>query len=182
MSKHRKASAAATVAELFQRNPDLAAENPRLHPGAIDGQMMARAAASMAPALKAAFAPVPTEHEEQVALFQWAEANEGRWPGLANLFAVPNGGYRPMVTAAQLKAEGQKPGVPDCFLAVPRPGVNGKGYHGLFLELKRSDRSNHATALQKEWIDRLSQYGYKAVVCYGAQEAIKVILDYLNQA
>ncbi len=123
---------------------------------------------------------VPTEHEEQVALFQWAEANEERWPGLANLFSVPNGGYRPMVTAAQLKAEGQKPGVPDCFLAVPRPGVNGKGYHGLFLELKRSDRSNHATPLQKEWIERLRQWGYQAVVCYGAQEAISAIKEYLG--
>lgn len=122
----------------------------------------------------------PTEHEEQVALFAWAEANEARWPGLANLFSVPNGGYRPMVTAAQLKAEGQKPGVPDCFLAVPRPGVNGKGYHGLFLELKRSDHSNHATPLQKEWIDRLRQWGYQAVICYGTQEAIDVIKAYLG--
>ena len=180
MSKYRKASAGATIAELFQRNPDLAKENPRLHPAAIDGQHMAQAVAKMAPALKSAFAPVPTEHEEQVALFQWAEANEERWPGLANLFSVPNGGYRPMVTAAQLKAEGQKPGVPDCFLAVPRPGVNGKGYHGLFLELKRSDRSNHATPLQKEWIERLRQWGYQAVVCYGAQEAIEVIKTYLG--
>lgn len=181
MSKYRKASAAAAVAELFQRNPDLAAENPRLHPAAIDGDMLAKAVAKMAPALKSAFQPVPTEHEEQVALFQWAEANEERWPGLANLFAVPNGGYRPMVTAAQLKAEGVRSGVPDCFLAVPRSGVHNVGrYHGLFLELKRVDRSNHATPLQKEWIERLSQYGYKAVVCYGAQEAIEAIKAYLG--
>ncbi len=180
MSKYRKASADATIAELFQRNPDLAKENPCLHPGAIDGQQVAEAIAKMAPALKSAFQPVPTEHEEQVALFQWAEANEGAMPELALLFAVPNGGYRPMATAAMLREEGVKAGVPDCFLAVPRPGVNGKGYHGLFLELKRRDRSNHATPLQKEWIDRLSQYGYKAVVCYGAQEAIKTITDYLN--
>ena len=67
MGKYRKASAAATVAELFQRNPDLAAENPRLHPAAIDGQKMAQAIASMAPALQSAFQRAPTEHEEQVA-------------------------------------------------------------------------------------------------------------------
>ena len=123
---------------------------------------------------------VPTEHEEQVALFQWAEANEAQYPSLAMLAAIPNGGYRPMATAAMLKAEGVKAGYPDCFLAVPRPGVNGKGHHGLFLELKRRDRSNHATALQKEWIDRLSQWGYMAVVCYGAQEAIDTIKAYLG--
>ena len=124
---------------------------------------------------------VPTEHEEQVALFQWAAANEGEHEELKLLFAVPNGGYRPMTTAAQLKAEGVRSGVPDCFLAVPRSGVNNVGrYGGLFLELKRRDRSNHATPLQKEWIERLSQYGYKAVVCYGAQEAIDTIKAYLG--
>ena len=180
MSKYRKASADASIAELFQRNPDLAAENPRLHPAAIDGELLARAVASMAPVLKSAFPTVPTEHEEQVILFQWAEAHEAQYPSLAMLAAIPNGGYRPMTTAAMLKAEGVKAGYPDCFLAVPRPGVNGKGHHGLFLELKRRDRSNHATASQKEWIERLSQWGYMAVVCYGAQEAIDAIKVYLG--
>ena len=180
MSKHRKASASAAITELFQRNPDLAAENPRLHPAAIDGQKMAQAIASMAPALQSAFQRAPTEHEEQVALFQWADAHEAQYPSLSMLAAIPNGGYRPMTTAAMLKAEGVKAGYPDCFLAVPRPGVNGKGYHGLFLELKRSDHSNHATPLQKEWIDRLRQWGYQAVICYGAQEAIYVIKTYLG--
>lgn len=176
MSKHRKASADATIAELFQRNPDLAAENPRLHPAAIDGDMLARAAASMAPALQSAFQPVPTEHQEQVALFQWAEANEAQYPSLAMLFAVPNGGYRPMATAAMLREEGVKAGVPDCCLPVAR----GR-FHSLWLELKRSDHSNHPTPAQQEWIERLRSYGHMTAVCYGAQEAIKVITDYLTK-
>ena len=95
----------------------------------------------------------PTEHDEQVALFQWAELNEGAMPELALLFAVPNGGYRPMTTAAQLKAEGVKAGVPDVCLPVAR----GR-FHGLWLELKRADHSNHATQLQEEWIERLRHY------------------------
>lgn len=176
MSKYRKASADATIAELFQRNPDLAAENPRLHPAAIDGELLARAVASMVPALKSALAPVPTEHEEQVALFQWAEANEAQYPSLAMLFAVPNGGYRPMVTAAQLKAEGVRSGVPDIFLMCRR------GHYGaLAIELKRRDHSNHATPAQQEWIERLRAHDYMAVVCYGAQEAIDVIIAYLGE-
>ena len=176
MGKYRKASAAATVAELFQRNPDLAAENPRLHPAAIDGELLARAVASMAPALQSAFQWVPTEHEEQVALFQWAEMAQAEWPELAMLFAVPNGGYRPMTTAAQLRDEGVKPGVPDCCLPVAR----GR-WHSLWLELKRANRTNHPTELQQEWIERLRVYGHMVVVAYGAQEAIYAIKAYLAQ-
>ena len=176
MSKYRKASADTAIAELFQRNPDLAAENPRLHPAAIDGDMLARAAASMAPALQSAFQRVPTEHEEQVALFQWAEAHEAQYPELRNLVAFPNGGYRPMATAAALKAEGVKAGLPDLALLCRR---GSKG--ALFIEMKKADRSNKPTAAQAEWIERLRQYGYQAVVCYGADEAIDVIMGYLTQ-
>ena len=176
MSKYRKASADATIAELFQRNPDLAKENPRLHPGAIDGQQMAQAIASMAPALQSAFQRAPTEHEEQVALFQWAEANEGTMPELRNLVAFPNGGYRPMATAAMLREEGVKAGLPDLALFCQR---GGKG--AIFIELKRRDHSNHATDAQRDWIERLRAAGYMAVVCYGAQEAIDVIASYLAQ-
>ena len=176
MSKYRKASASATIAELFQRNPDLAAENPRLHPAAIDGQKMAQAMALMAPALQSAFQRAPTEHEEQVALFQWAEANEGAMPELRLMFAVPNGGYRPMATAAMLHEEGVRAGVPDIFLMCRR------GHYGaLAIELKRADRSNHATDAQRDWIERLRAAGYMAVICYGAQEAIEVIKTYLAQ-
>ena len=121
-------------------------------------------------------APVPTEHEEQVALFQWAEANEAQYPSLAMLAAIPNGGYRPMTTAAMLKAEGVKAGYPDIVLDVARGP-----YHGLRIELKRADRSNHATDAQREWLARLNFQDYLAVVCYGADEAIKVITDYLTK-
>jgi len=121
-------------------------------------------------------APVPTEHEEQVALFQWAEANEAQYPELRNLVAFPNGGYRPMATAAALKAEGVKAGLPDLALLCRR---GSKG--ALFIELKKADHSNKPTAAQAEWIERLRQYGYQAVVCYGADEAIDVIMGYLTQ-
>ena len=121
-------------------------------------------------------APVPTEHEEQVALFQWAEANEGAMPELALLFAVPNGGCRPMATAAMLREGGVKAGVPDVFLACAR----GR-WHGLFVELKRADRSNHATIAQRAWIEMLRLYGFSAVACYGAQDAISTIMAYLTQ-
>ena len=36
------------------------------------------------------------------------------------------------------------------------------------------------TKEQKEWLEKLNSYGYKAVRCNGAEEAIQVIKKYLN--
>ena len=54
-----------------------------------------------------------SEHDEQVLIFKWARLSEGRWPELALLFAIPNGGHRHKAVAAKLKAEGVRAGVPD---------------------------------------------------------------------
>ncbi len=116
---------------------------------------------------------VPTEHEEQVALFQWAEGSGIE--KLALMTAIPNGGYRHPATAAMLKKEGVQAGYPDILLDVARGG-----YHGYRLELKRSDHSNHPTQEQKEWIERLRAQGYRVDVCYGCEEAIAAILEYLG--
>ena len=118
----------------------------------------------------------PLEHDEQVELFEWANAAQGEHPELCMLFAIPNGGARHPAVAAQLKAEGVKAGVPDIFLAVAR----GR-WHGLFVELKRADRSNHATSAQRAWMEMLRRYGYSAIVCYGATDAINAIMGYLTQ-
>jgi len=125
----------------------------------------------------------PTEHDEQVALFAWAEANVGAHPELGCMFAVPNGGYRPMATAARLREEGVKAGVPDVFLPVMRRGVDGRGtdgraWGGLFIEMKR--KPNKLSHEQADWIARLRAAGYMAAVCYGADEAIDVIVKYLG--
>lgn len=157
------------IAELLRRNPELGVKDYATVSDA--GDLGAPAAAQLATANSA-----PLEHDEQVALFSWADAMRGEHPELSMMFAVPNGGYRPMATAAQLKAEGVQSGVPDIMLAVPR----GR-WHGLFVELKRADRSNHATSAQRAWIEMLRRYGYSAIVCYGAQEAQRVIMGYLEQ-
>ena len=68
-----------------------------------------------------------SEHDEQVALFQWAGYQLGACPELALMFAIPNGGDRHPAVAGKLRDEGVKAGVPDIFLPVPR----GK-YHGMF--------------------------------------------------
>ena len=117
--------------------------------------------------------PKKTEHGEQCALIAWANLMQSKYPELELLAAIPNGGKRDVVTGVRLKAEGVRAGFPDLILPVPR-GV----YAGLFLEMKVG--RNKPTESQQWWLERLRQQGYRVCVCYGADEAMKVIKDYLQ--
>jgi len=111
-----------------------------------------------------------TEREEQALLFQWADMVVYSQPELIMLFAIPCGQMR----RGMPMEPGLKAGVPDIFLAVSR-----KGYHGLFIELKR-DPSCKTTKAQDEWLERLSRQGYRAVVCYGFDGAKREVEEYLS--
>lgn len=113
------------------------------------------------------------EHAEAVKVMKWAQANSKRMPEVDMLFAIPNGGARSKRTGAMLKAEGVKSGVPDYFLPVAR----GR-FHGLFIELKA--KGGKPSKNQKAWITVLKGYDYAAGVCYGADEAIKILEAYLR--
>lgn len=118
-------------------------------------------------------------------LFKWAQMQAGALPELRLMFAIPNGGARPgvkvgkdgkkfSVTAARMKAEGVKRGVPDICLPVARGG-----YHGLFLELKAG--KNSTSVEQGDWLLKLRTQGYLAMVVKDDwQEAKTVISDYLG--
>lgn len=113
----------------------------------------------------------PKEADEQMMLFEWAGY---RSPVLELMFAIPNGGSRDLREAKRLKDQGVKAGVPDIFLPVPRGG-----YHGLFIELKRT-QGGRVSDKQKEWIQHLRMQGYQAIVCHGCDEAAHVIDAYLS--
>ncbi len=162
----RPQSAAAELAAYLRNSPDVGI-------GDLGGLNLRNAGDLGAPA-EETLAAVPSEHDEQCALFAWAAANEAAHPELKLLFAVPNGGFRHASTAAMLKASGTKAGVPDCCLPVAR----GR-FHSLWIELKR--KPNKPTAAQQEWIADLRYYGAQAIVCYGAQEAQQAIMAYLGQ-
>nr|WP_287960994.1 VRR-NUC domain-containing protein [Caldilinea sp.] len=117
----------------------------------------------------------PTEHEEAVALAAWIRAQEGRYPQLRYMTHHEAGGHRHGAVAARIRAEGQRPGVPDYMLY----WSNGR-YVGLAIELKRADRSNHPTAEQRAWLDWLAGQGWRCEVAYGVEEAIRVIEEYLG--
>ena len=118
--------------------------------------------------------PVPTESEEQQALFQWAKLMQNMHPELELMYHVPNGGKRHIGTARRLKAEGVKSGVPDVCLPVSRGE-----YHGLYIELKRTKGSTKSDN-QEQWIEKLNTQGYCAILCYGWEDASRVILNYLK--
>jgi len=130
----------------------------------------------------------PLEHEHQVSVFEWAEANQEKYPFLEYMFAIPNGGGRPakMVKGNdgkwtrfsregfKMKKEGQKAGVPDIFLPYPKDG-----WHGLFIEMKR--HGGRIRPDQKRWIEYLKQ-NYFTAVCWNAFEAIHTIQLYAGIA
>lgn len=114
-----------------------------------------------------------SEHDEQAALFEWAEWNIANRPELEMLYAIPNGGHRHRATAARLKAEGVKAGVWDVALDVARGD-----WHGLRIEMKYG--RNKLQPAQVEWQERYHAHGYKTAVCYSWLEAVKEITEYLS--
>ena len=88
---------------------------------------------------------------------------------------IPNESKRSPAYGAKMKRMGLRKGFPDLSFPTPR-----KGYHGLYIELKR-DRTCKPTAEQWRWINYLNGQGYCAAVCYGAGEAIMVIEEYFKE-
>lgn len=113
-----------------------------------------------------------TERAEQVAVFQWIDASIGKYPALKNAFHPANGGKRHIGVARKMKAEGVRRGVPDIILLYPTHIFN-----GLAIEMKI--KGNYPTKEQKEWMERLKVANYKVALCYSADEAIAVLINYL---
>lgn len=121
----------------------------------------------------------PTEHQIQSAIVKWADLNSGRHRELALLFAIPNGGWRDPVTAAKLKAEGVRPGVPDLALPVPVVRPDGSWRHGLFMEVKRGTMGR-VREQQALWAGLLKGLGYEVVLVRSLEEGIAAFRDYLK--
>jgi hypothetical protein len=124
-----------------------------------------------------------TENAVQAEVIRWAADNEHRYPELALLFAIANGGGRTRAQAAELKLTGVKSGVPDLCLPVARGG-----YHGLYIEEKREpyrDKNNKlcrgtVSPEQKRWIALLREQGYRVELCEGARPTIALLEGYLS--
>lgn len=121
-----------------------------------------------------------SEHSEQALVIDWAKRHEGKYPELRWLHSSLNGifipGPRQIVYKIinHMKAEGMKKGVPDLFLPVAR-----RGYHGLYIEMKRDDGGTVSDE-QKEFLEFAEAQGYRDQVCYGYDDAIKELEWYLS--
>lgn len=122
-----------------------------------------------------------SEHAEQCALFAWA-ATSGI-PQLKWMHAIPNGGERNKIVAANMKAEGQKAGVLDILLPVTTTRQFGH-FAGLYIEMKKNGRQGEKNGglsdAQVEFIHFVHSQGYHTAVCYSWQEAVKAIKGYLD--
>ena len=112
------------------------------------------------------------EHAEQVALFRWADIAQVRYPELALLYAIPNGGHRHIQVARKLKAEGVKRGVPDICLPAPRGD-----WCGLYIEMKTARGT--VSKVQRGWLKALQGQGHRVAVCRGWEPARLFIVEYL---
>ncbi len=131
------------------------------------------------------------EDAEQAALFQWANLTAmppklAAFPGDKigdYLFSIPNGGFRNAREAARMKLQGVMPGVSDVFFSVPSERGHLRGYHGLYIEMK-ARKPDHApvTDKQAQFQNRMFMVGYVTTVCYGSEEAERVIRRYLSDS
>lgn len=83
------------------------------------------------------------------------------------------GGSRNKAEAVKLKQMGVKAGIPDLCLPVPM-GV----YNGLYIEMKYD--TGILEDSQKKMLKALAAAGHCCTVCYGAEEAIRVLQEYIN--
>lgn len=97
-----------------------------------------------------------------------------KYPLFKNLlFAIPNGGSRNLLEAANMKEEGVISGVPDLFLAISK-----QGYNGFFLEAKV--KPNKLSRNQEDMIKHLKKQGYKVEVFWSYDEFVELIDNYLK--
>lgn len=117
--------------------------------------------------------PRQIETQEQAEVARWLIGND------VFFTASANGARTSMIQAVKLKRLGCRAGVPDLFIFEPRGA-----YHGLFVEMKRPKiegvcAQGAVSKDQKDFIAEAEKRGYKAIVCYGAEQAIEAIKAYL---
>ena len=106
-----------------------------------------------------------SEAAEQIAVVQWCDLMH------IPVVHIPNEGKRSPATANMLKSMGLRNGFPDLLITRARGG-----YHGLAIEMKYD--KGKTTQDQKDWLKLLIDEGYACVVCWSADDAIRIIDAY----
>lgn len=112
-----------------------------------------------------------TESNEQIAAMDWLRA---QYPHIAShTLHIGNERKASYYAGYIMKRMGVLKGASDLFMAWP----NG-GYHGLFIEVK--SKVGRPSPEQKAFIERMREVGYRAEICYGADEVINTMKEYIN--
>ena len=132
-----------------------------------------------------------SEHDQQATVVKWFEL---QYPELAPLLisypsgAILGSNIRSRCKTAQrnaiagqvrkLKKEGWRTGIPDLLLAVPRGE-----YAGLWIEMKDEGKTLCSVSEdQRKYIKLFREVGYAAEWCAGAESAIEIIKQYMNDS
>lgn len=115
-----------------------------------------------------------TEAQHQQYVFKWSQQPHIRhkFPELKLLYHIPNERKCTPVQGKQLKLQGVRSGIPDLHLPVSK-----NGYNSLYIEMK--SESGRVSDEQKWWLSELEKQGSKCVVCYGWEQAVATLEDYL---
>ncbi len=111
-----------------------------------------------------------SESNEQIAAMDWLRAQH---PKIAECtMHIGNERKSSYYAGYIMKRMGVLKGASDLFLAWPKGG-----YHGLFIEVK--SMVGKPTPEQKSFIQRMNALGYRALLCYGAEEVINAMKEYI---
>lgn len=110
------------------------------------------------------------ESDMQAQIIEWATY---RYRGLDFLHHSPNGGKRDIAEAVRFKAEGVRKGFPDLIL----PTRSGN-FVGLVIELKVE--GGKVSDEQRRWLEHFDSQGWRVVVAYDYESAIKVLDEYMK--
>ncbi len=114
------------------------------------------------------------EHQLQVSLFAWMFIQRNKYRGLDLAYSTGSGLRLPIgLRVKACKAGVIKKGLPDVVIPAAR-----RGYHGLYIELKSEDGTTSKD--QIEFIRRLNEENYLAVVCYSFKEVTSKIEWYFS--
>jgi hypothetical protein len=111
-----------------------------------------------------------SESNEQIAAMDWLRAQH---PHIAeHTFHIGNERKASYYAGYIMKRMGVLAGASDLFMAWPVDP-----WHGLFIEVK--SKVGKISDLQTKFLQRMRIVGYRAVVCYGAEEVITTMKEYI---
>jgi len=108
---------------------------------------------------------VLTEYEEQKNFVKWLRDNKIKCASSGNGYCLDT--KNNVQYMSKLKATGLSKGFPDLQVFL------GKG-KTVYIEMKRT-KGGTVSEEQQKWIDYLNNNGYKAYICYGADDAIAIV-------